>query len=184
MAAGDGLISMTPTSIAYSGTSAGINADGGVDFSGIFELELRGVFSTNYENYVLVINNTCTGERTIVSQLMSGTTRDSALNYANQALFGNGGSVTGTRSTGAGGFNIAFAGGSGTLTGGSHIMIYGPYLSQPTVFRSVISRPTSGAVTDERCGTNSSSSSYDGIYLSINSADTMTGTIHVFGYEE
>jgi hypothetical protein len=60
MAAGDGLVSMTPSSIAHSGTSASINADGGVDFTAVTELSLNGVFTSDYDNYLIVMRFTDT----------------------------------------------------------------------------------------------------------------------------
>jgi hypothetical protein len=55
MAAGDGLVIMTPTSIAHAGTSASINADGGVDFTAVTSLSLNGVFTSAHDNYLIVI---------------------------------------------------------------------------------------------------------------------------------
>ena len=57
MAAGDGLVTMTPTSIAVAGagSSASINSDGGVDFTSATSLSLNGVFTSGYDNYLLVI---------------------------------------------------------------------------------------------------------------------------------
>jgi hypothetical protein len=179
MAAGDGLVSMAPTSIAYSGTSAGINADGGVDFSAVTSLSLNGVFTSDYDNYLIVFQATA-GETVYFRMRASGTDNSTASSYVRQQLSANSTTVSGTRITDNQGaaFNVA-----GTLTAGSFFHIYGPYLAQPTATRSVNAWDSNSARINDVAGTHNQSTSYDGITFT-SSPTAMTGNIHVFGYEE
>lgn len=57
----NGLEVIAPSSIAYSGSSATINSDNSVSFSAITSLSLNNVFSSTYNNYMIVYkfkNNT------------------------------------------------------------------------------------------------------------------------------
>ena len=181
MAAGDGLISMTPTSITHSGTSASINADGGVDFTAVTSLSLNGVFTGDYDNYLLTIDLKCdsSGENFYYRLRASGTDA-TATNYTRQKVYANGSSVTGFRFT-----SQSYAGGefiTNTTRNGMQIHIYGPNLAQPTAFRSVTGLGDSGAALEDFASTHSLSTAYDGITVLITQA--FTGTVHVFGYEE
>jgi hypothetical protein len=183
MAAGDGLVSMKPTSIAHSGTSASINADGGVDFTAVTELSLNGVFTSDYDNYLVVLGYDCSVD-TVALQIrlrVSGADATAA-NYARQYLQASGTSVGALRLTGA--TNWAVAGGD--VENGETIHIYGAFLAQPTAYRHVSTNSyTSGQDREilDNAGTHSLSTSYDGFTL-FPDTGSITGNIHVFGYEE
>lgn len=177
-----GMVLMKPSSISYSGTSATLGENGQVTFDTITSLSLNGCFTADFDNYVIYWNVVCTGSRTVSSQLLNNGTPETGLNYSNQYLFANDTSVTASRSTSGGGWNFTYAGGEGTgIPTGSTSYIYGPYLSQPTAFRTTAIRSSVGTRIDDRCGTNSLSSSFDGIYFVINVADTMSGSIAIYG---
>jgi hypothetical protein len=180
MAAGDGLISMAPTSIAYSGTSAGINADGGVDFSAVTSLSLNGVFTSDYDNYLVIAQWTSSSAGAFVELRfrLSGTDATGS-NYTYQALEANSTSVAGARVTDTYGRS---ARGSTARTGYSW-HIYGPALAQPTAYRSVSGSDFNSAYLLDYAGTHSLSTAYDGITY-YPSAGNITGNVHVFGYEE
>lgn len=180
MAAGDGLISMTPTSIAYSGTSASINADGGVDFSAVTSLSLNGVFTGDYDNYLVVMRVVAVSVDYGYGFRLraAGTDNNTASSYVTQSLDANGASRSGSRITNDEA-NIANAatGGSGT-----HFHFYGPALTQPTAIRSVNMSAYLGAFMKDYAMTHNQSVSYDG--FSFFGANAITGNVHVFGYEE
>lgn len=179
MAAGDGLVSMTPTSIAHSGTSASINADGGVDFTAVTELNLNGVFTSDYDNYLIVMRFTDTNQSGFSFRLRASGSDASGTDYAYQDMHADGG-VTGSRTTGA---DKAVTGVGDQLMTGHVIHMYGPYLTQPTAHRSVNGSGANGAALYDFAGTHSLSTAYDGITVFPN-AGSFTGNIHVFGYEE
>lgn len=180
MAAGDGLVSMAPTSIAYSGTSAGINADGGVDFSAVTSLSLNGVFTGDYDNYLIVLPYKASGGGTVRIRLRaSGTDNSTASSYVVQALTSNNTTVGAGRGTS----NQGDIGVSGTGESGRVVHIYGPALAQPTAWRVVSMSSDSTVRTADYANTHNQSTSYDGFTI-YHDDSNITGNIHVFGYEE
>jgi hypothetical protein len=181
MAAGDGLVIMTPTSIAHSGTSASINADGGVDFTAVTELSLNGVFTSSFDNYLIVIRYVAaSGDPRTRLRLRTAGSDASGSNYVRQVVDANGSSVTAARATESAATIGEF---SSTQRSGETVHMYGPFLAQPTAMRNVNSGGfTSARLTDNAC-THSLSTSYDGFTFYPESSN-MTGNIVVFGYEE
>ena len=178
MAAGDGLISMTPTSIAHAGTSATINADGGVDFSAVTSLSLNGVFTGDYDNYLIVFEASATANAIPEIRLRASGTDATAANYTWQWLQANGATVDGLRVTSD---TEGLLGYVGTNPNGVHLHVYGPALAQPTAIRTVNVGSRDGARMLDAVTTHSLSTSYDGITFF---SATFTGNVHVFGYEE
>lgn len=181
MAAGDGLVTMTPTSVDHSGTSASINADGGVDFTGVTSLSLNGVFTSSFDNYLCVISYTVTINDVGFTFRMrvGGTDNSTASSYTSQALNAFSTTVSGGRSTGTSGQ----IGVSGTSQGNARAMhFYGPALAQPTAVRFVSMSGESVGIA-ENAVTHNQSTSYDGFTMILGSG-TMTGNVAVFGYEE
>lgn len=182
MAAGDGLIAMTPTSIAYSGTSAGINADGGVDFSAVTSLSLNGVFTGDYDNYLVVANwILASGTEVVRLRYRASGTDASGSDYTFQALSASSTSIFGSRTASQTSTYVGLI--SATDANGLHTAIYGPYLAQPTAARTIESTGQSGGRIYDVAHTHGLSISYDGLTL-YPDASSMTGNIAVFGYEE
>jgi len=175
----NGLVVMTPTSISYSGTSASINVDGSVDFSALTNLTLNGVFTGDYDNYMVSmkqLGNT-TGQRTQMKFTNSGTPQSST--YTVEFLNADGATVSAGRQTIYG----RFANQIQTLWSGVTVYIFGPYLLQPTAWRTVDMYADSGARIVDASGTYPDSASHDGMYL-VTSSGTVTGKLTVFGFNQ
>jgi hypothetical protein len=182
MAAGDGLVSMTPTSIAHSGTSASINADGGVDFTAVTSLSLNGVFTSEMDNYLVVSSVTvAAGIPSLLLQLRASGSDATGTNYTRQSLDIFGTTRSAARSTSQSSWTITAP--DDIAPNGITLHMYGPALAQPTAVRSVTIYSYDGASIWDQAGTHSLSTSYDGFTISLTSSN-ITGTIHVFGYEE
>jgi hypothetical protein len=177
----NGLVVMTPTSIAHSGTSASINADGSVEFSAMTNLELRGVFTGDYDNYMVSIRWSASAQTTVRNRFMSGTTPANGANYTTQKITADGTSVTAGR-FGSETYGAIGRGNSAQINGVS-VIIYGPYLAQPTVQRTVSSDSTSNAQIVDDAVTHSLPNSYDGLNIFLLS-DNMSGSITVFGFNQ
>ena len=184
MAAGDGLVTMTPTSIvvAGAGSSASINADGGVDFTSATSLSLNGVFTSAYENYLIIVGGgtIATGAETLSIRLRANGTDATGTNYTSQELFAGSTSVSGGRGTSMDTGNVA--GWWTPLRSAFTVHMYGPFLAQPTAWRSVSVTTDGNATIRDHATTHSLSTSYDGFTLRCPNA--ITGNIAVFGYEE
>jgi hypothetical protein len=181
MAAGDGLVSMTPTSIAHSGTSAAINADGGVDFTACTSISLNGCFTSDFDNYLIYIGGTSSAGaftrirmRTAGSDVTTGT-------YTIQHININGTSVTSGRDGAQSWLDAMYW--QTTAPNNFMLHVYGPNLAQATAIRCVTQDSDSSARMYETAGTHSLATAYDSISF-FRSSGSFTGLIHVFGYEE
>lgn len=182
MAAGDGLISMTPTSIAHAGTAASINADGGVDFTAVTSLSLNGVFTSDYDNYLIVVNGSGSADTGTNFRLrIAGSDASGASDYVYQFLLASSGTVSGARDSAQTFGRIGNL--MTTQRSGIQVHIYGPYLAQATAWRSVTVDGLSDGRIQDFANTHDLATSYDGFTIYPNSGD-FTGTVHVFGYEE
>jgi len=181
MAAGDGLISMTPTSIAVGSGTASINADGGVDFSAVTSLSLNGVFTGDYDNYLISIAPiTASGTVGLRYTWRALGTDATGSDYYEQRIVADGSSATGARNGPSTSTRISTI---STGRQGYSFHAYGPYLAQPTAARSVTIDSQSSALIYDIASTHGLSTSYDGITI-YPASGTLTGTVHVFGYEE
>lgn len=184
MAAGDGLIVMQPTSIvvAGAGSSASINSDGGVDFTAVTSLSLNGVFVSGIDNYLIVIRDKASAANPgIYGRLRASGTDATGSNYIQQHLRADNTTVAGGRSAAQSYFELAQS--SSTTESGDVNHVYGPFLAQPTAFRSVSAWGLSSAYIYDVAATHSLSTSYDGITI-YPASNNITGNIVVFGYEE
>lgn len=183
MAAGDGLVTMTPTSVDVTGTSASINADGGVDFTAVTSLSLNGVFTSSFDNYLIVTTPYLTGsaDEWTLMRLRSSGSDATATNYTVQYLIGNNTSLLVNRLTSQSSGPLSVS--AESVYAGTHTHVYGPFLAQPTVWRLTGVSGRSGAYIHDIASTHSLSTSYDG-FTCFPAAGSITGNIVVFGYEE
>lgn len=180
----NGLELIKPTSIASTGTgnSSSINTNGSVTFSSCATLSLNGVFSSTYDNYMIVVRGTTSSGSGVQMRLRASGSDASGTNYTQQYLYATSTSVTGARTSSATAFDICAVWGSGSTQSGEVISVFGPYLSQPTAVRSIdiSGDTTNGARLFDVATTHSLSTSYDGFSLLPNSGSA-TGLIAVYG---
>lgn len=177
----NGLILLTPTSVDKTGGSstATISANGSVSFGLCETLRLNGVFSADYDNYMLVMRFTGSSGNDINIRFSSGGVDNStASSYRAQYLLASSTTVSGYRTNagtvGLWGYNRSTSG-SGQVS-----WFYGPYLAQPTAYRSVSAYDDSGADMVDVAGTHNQSASYDGIWFDPNGF-TLSGRVAVYG---
>jgi hypothetical protein len=175
-----GLKVCTPTSISYSGTSASINSDGSVSFSACTSLSLNGVFTSDYDNYVVNIRtrNSITGQG-LQARLRDGSTDNvTASSYVAQYVVASSTSVVSNRSSATGWY---FGSMSSNDNNGDTIYLFGPYLAQPTAARNTNVCGDEGAQIIDRAGTHNQSVAYNGITFSPG-AGNFTGLLTVSGW--
>jgi len=177
----NGLVVMTPSSIAYSGTSASINADGSVVFSACTSLSLNGVFTGDYDNYMTTIRFDTANSGTAIDVRLrsSGVDNDTANSYVHQYIFYQNTAPNAARATTN---KVPFFAGTNTTKHGGTGFFFGPYLSQPTAGRSVLIYGLAGASLLDYAFTHNQTASYDGFTLFCGSA--FTGLVTVFGFAQ
>lgn len=178
-----GLHLITPSAAVATGTgsSATINANGSVTFSAVTALELRGVFSVDYDNYQIVCRMTqSTSDGNVTLQMVSGSSVDSTSNYVAQTVTAQSTIITGARSAAGSSALITSSQTAGQGVNGTVLFIYGPYLAQPTVGRGISESSVASASIYDSAWSHNVSSAFDGIKFTI-SAGTTTGLIAVYG---
>lgn len=179
----NGLILLEPTSVVGSGTSpvVTINANGSVSFSSTQSVRLNGIFSSAYDNYMIVMRHDGYINPTIVGYLSSGGSDATGTYYNFQTLTASSTTVAGARNTGAGYFALAKSTSySSGWKEGLVAHLYGPYLAQPTAYRSIAIDSASGAATYDAAGTHGLSTSYDGLNIAT-TAGGFEGLVCVYG---
>ena len=180
-----GLQIVAPSSIANSGGSA--SASGGeVTFTGVTSVSLNGVFSSTFDNYLVVIDYTAAvGANAATRFRLRAAGVDAATNYSSALLqFGAGGATgygdpLGTTYTEAGIVDATNAADSAV----QHT-IYRPFLATRTVLvGSGYFRNSAGSPIGQCFGaTHTTASSYDGLTLST-AGSSITGKIRVYGFK-
>jgi len=180
----NGLELIKPTSIASTGTgnSSSINTNGSVTFSTCATLSLNGVFSADYDNYMIVARHNASTTSTFRARLRSSGTDATASDYTYQVVEVYDTTVAGRRDSSQGQF--VYGPGGYLVRAGHIIWFYGPHLAQPTATRNISTGPWSsggypGYIIDV-AGTHSPSTSYDGVTV-FPSGGTLSGLIAVYG---
>lgn len=176
----NGLELIKPTSIASTGigNSSSINTNGSVTFSSCATLSLNGVFSSTYDNYMIVARHSTTADYSWnIRFRVSGTDNSTASSYVYQYVFGDSTTVSGARTTS----NWAtFSARGNTQRGGVVGYVYGPFLAQPTAYRSDLADDYLNAAVTSFAGTHNQSTSYDGLTFHA-AAGSFSGLVAVYG---
>lgn len=174
----DGMALIEPASIVFSGTSAAIVGLGSVEFSAVTSLSLNGVFSSLFDNYMVVFRyQISSGAQAVALRFRASGVDFASSNYTVQQLYANGTSVTAQRTSPSG---LLYFGATSSPMSGETLYIYGPNLVQPTAIRNVNVMGASGASILDNAGTDSLSNSYDGFTV-FTSPSVMTGRVAVYG---
>jgi hypothetical protein len=177
-----GMVLMMPSTVDKTGasSSATIQANGSVTFTSCETLSLNGVFTTDYDNYMVVMRMTSASSDTNVNLRLraSGSDNSTASSYTKQDLAADNTSVTASRASSnvATPFTAAFT----TQREGSTAFFYGPFLAQPTAMRQIGALAFGSAYIYDSAHTHNQSTSYDGFTL-IGQTSAFTGLISVYG---
>ena len=181
----NGLYLIKPTSIASTGTgnSSSINTNGSVTFSSCETLSLNGVFSADYDNYMIVMRGSATNSTYIHARLRASGTDASGSNYTKQYVAAYGTTVSSARVTSTTALEVGYSYGDPYgLKYGIICHLFGPYLAQPTASRSVVAADYLNAYIHDTACTHSLSTAYDGITILIETAGRpVTGLVGVYG---
>jgi hypothetical protein len=175
-----GLKLIVPSSVAGSGVS--VSASGKVTFTTTQAVSINGVFSATYDNYLIVVGSgvIASSAETLSIRLRASGTDATGTNYTSQELQAAGGTVGGGRGTSMDTGNVA--GWWTPQRSGFHVYVYGPFLAQPTAWRSVTVSTDSNALIRDHATTHSLSTSYDGFTLRC--LNNISGTLTVYGLSQ
>ena len=178
----NGLHLIKPTSVDKTGTgsTATISANGSVSFSSCETLSLNGVFSADYDNYMVVMRSLWNGSGNANFRIRlraSGVDNSTAGSYTFQELAVSGTTFSGARNSGDAPRSGMIA---STQRNGQIMCFYGPYLAQPTAYRGINVSGTLNARIDDFSWTHNQSVSYDGLTIYPESS-SFTGLVAVYG---
>lgn len=180
----NGLVVIRPSSTAVTGTgsSATINANGSVTFSTCATVSLNGVFTSTYDNYLVVMRRSgITANNNLQIRLRASGTDNSGVNYDTQEVEAAGTNVFWSRASSTywlGGYTDPNA------RGGVAITFYGPFLTQPTAFHSTTVNGLQNGNLISDAGTHSQSTSYDGVTFIGDVGYEISGLVTVFGFNQ
>ena len=172
-----GMVLLTDYTITHAGTSATLT-NGQVTFTAVTSLSLNGVFSADFDNYVVNMRHNGSADTGIALRMRSSGTDASGNDYTYQLLSADSTAVSGSRtsSTNLGVIGIV----SIAQRGGDTAYFFCPFLAQPTAVRTVSARALSNAAIYDYATTHSLSISYDG-FTAFPASGNMTGTLQVYG---
>jgi hypothetical protein len=182
----NGLVVMTPTTVAKTGGSstATINADGSVTFGSCETLSLNGVFTGDYDNYMVTIRHTpSTSDNINIRLRASGADNSTASSYVRQNLSADNTVLAAGRGTSNiwSGIFASFT----TQRDGTTLYFFGPQLAQPTAMRLLAVQSNSGAGFADAACTHNQSASYDGLSFICSTAGvSISGLVTVFGFNQ
>lgn len=169
---------ITPTSIVVAGGTASVGQFGKVSFSAATSLSLNGVFSSTYDNYMIVCRHLASTNTALFARYRTAGTDASGANYTDQSVDADGVAISAVRSTSQTGARYGVM--SSSQRSGDTIFVFGPNLAQPTASRNVDAGAQSNAYIGDRAATHSLSTAYDGITLYPGSG-SFSGEIAVYG---
>lgn len=177
-----GMVIMRPTSIvvAGAGSSASVRAAGGVEFASATSLSLNGVFTSTYDDYMIVMRGAETTNNNVSIRMRAAGSDATGTNYVYQQLFASSTTISGQRQTAQSGAWTSYL--ATAQRSGNTVYIYGPNLAQPTAGRLVNAAGLSDAAVIDYAWTHSLSTAYDGFtFFGTTSA---TGIVTVYGLSQ
>ena len=172
-----GLRLITPTSVV-SGT---ISSTGSVSFTTASSINLNGIFSSTYDNYLVKLDYTASASNGMYLRLRASGTDANGTDYFRQMVTGDGTTASGNRESSSTYYNFGY---SNTGRSSATLEINSPFIARPTTGNTMFNEQTnsSGVATRSSSWGHNVSTAYDGMTIYPNTG-TLTGSIRVYGYK-
>jgi hypothetical protein len=140
-------------------------------------VNIDGVFTSDYRNYMLVFNLVGTDDTVLRFRMRSGTSTISGANYTRQLLTANDSSITGVRVVND---TLASIADLSSVSSTSLAYMFDPAVAQQTTtfYTSNVRTTMLLGIT---AGRHTLSTAYDGISVFPDSVSTISGTISIYG---
>jgi hypothetical protein len=180
-----GLHMVTPTSVVVGSGTGSVAGQGAVTFSGASSVSLNGCFTTNYDNYRIIVTPTAvTGTNNhLAFRLRSNGTDNSGSNYYFGALFATATGTSGVNSGNGSNYGIIGFLSTGAIDFSNAIIdLAKPALTTRSTYHfSCYCDNGTVNFSNQGSGMHYVQSAYDGITVFVNT-QTVAGTIRVYGY--
>jgi hypothetical protein len=173
-----GLRMVVPTSVSVGSGSGSANANGFVTFSGASTISLNGVFSSTYDNYLIMCEFFASGNISLSARMRLAGTDASGSNYTRQGLIGDTTTASATQTINATSSTIAFG---GTARNNFKFELFSPAIAQRTT--GIVYNAEQAPALRINTFYHDVATAYDGITF-ITSAGTFSGTIGVYGFKD
>jgi len=173
-----GLVLVTPTSIANSGGSASLSGRQ-ITLTGVTTISVNGCFTSAYDNYVAQLTYTSSNVSHFMLMRLRASGSDATTNYKHQRLYAAGGSSGGNQNLSATSFECNY--GDNTINAVT-LGFYTPNLAAATPLET---RQTGYSASQLNLygGQNNNATAYDGFTLYLNSG-SITGLLRIYGYQK
>lgn len=174
--ASGGLTLISPTSIAYTGTSAS-NTNGKIVFSACSSVSINGVFSSSYDNYLIMVTPFSQSASVMVFWRLRASGTDTTSGYNNAAWYQNAGGGWNNNPDTTDAFLFLQPGGDG---GSAIINLQNPNLANKTFMNNQRASIAQGSGT---IGSQSGTTQFDGFTFYQSGGGNFTGTIRIYGLQ-
>ena len=178
-ASSSGMDLITPTSVAGTGVTL---SGGAINFSGSTSISANGVFTSAYENYLILHNVTgVTGTDAEFRARLRLAGTDAATSYATVRVYSAGSSVVAQLPATTSFFVGASDSGYPTLAAGQFTLIR-PALAVATIMNAEHNQVASAGTHyfNRMSGYHSTATAYDGLTLVVSTGNA-TGTMRIYG---
>lgn len=177
------MVLVGPTSVSCTGNagaSISIVGNGTVQFQYCETLSVDGVFSSAYDNYLIMwnaIDITSQSARSTIQFRSNKANNAAAQQYYTQDLVADSPTISGTLTTAWYGWAVS---GTNMSYNGTAMYVFGPYLKQATTWRSVSASGVSGGAVGDLVGVHSVPERFDGFTIGRASFSYL-GSLAVYG---
>ena len=177
-----GLAKVIPSSVAVGSGTGSADSLGNVTFTTVSSVSLNGIFTSAYDNYLIILHTTATSSGRCDMRLRTSSTDATGGNYSWSGQYN---ASTANTYSGENGGTTATAGGiTGleTTQGSLRLSIFKPFLAEYTQWESAGHDGTYRRVYG---GIHNLNTSYDGFTIYNTTAGaTITGKVRVYGYTQ
>ena len=173
-----GLIPVVPTSLVVNSGSATSASDGTITATGFTTLKINGVFTSAYRNYRVVIDIQSTSAATDIDgdYMSSGT--PSGTPFRRFRIYNYSGGLGYNYNDGVGNFNFCRSNGVYGLV--TTMDIIAPQVSG--IYKRTIANSLEGTYQMLSSSVNSTTASYDGLYMTTTAGTVGDTKIKIYGY--
>ena len=178
---GSGIISIGSTSVAVGSGSYSTSSKGLVTFTGASTIDLNGVFTTGYRNYLIKISGLSNVGDYLAFRMMSNGAQDSQAQYYTVGTYISGGTTANAGAQPADSYSrIGYF--STTYQNATYdVNIFNPKVSDQTTW-NVIGGYSNVAYWYR--GLHNTTTSFDGVRILPQNSGNFTGRMQVFAYAE
>jgi hypothetical protein len=180
-----GLTQIVPTSVAGGSGSGSANANGQVTFTSVSSVSLNNVFTSTYDNYLMIVNFTAiSGSGVDISMKLRASGSDTSANYIYQrATRETTNTTTDLNIIGTDEFYLAYGSSTHPTTPRALVNFYNPQTNIATKINGGTNFRLSSGVFYfvDYAGVQTDTTQFDGFTI-IPSSGTLSGLISVYGY--